>query len=166
MEHERGATPGTHDEIAAVCDPRQAMVFTETRVEFDHGVDRSAGGSEPAHQQRRRQQAAGDFGNHSFGQCEFAAVESPRRLERHGVGSVVARDGGGRPGRPHGEAAGVGAAHESSEEGLAVEAGGAHPVDGAVGADECGGAGVADQPVVLDGPLWSCDSVVNHVSAR
>ena len=77
-------------------------------------------------------------------------VGLPGRLECGGVGTVAAGDHGGGVGGGETEASGRRSADQATEHRLPVEAGDAQPVDGAVGADERRGAGVAEQPIVLD----------------
>ena len=75
---------------------------------------------------------------------EPAAVRSPRRLEGGGAGSVATGDDGRiGPAGPSRNVPAVATANEAAEHGLAVEGGDAHPVDGAVRADQRGRAGVA-----------------------
>jgi hypothetical protein len=151
-QRERGGRPAAHDDVAAVLDARRPVVLAEAGIELDHGVNRAAGGGESAHQQAGRQQPAADVGDHPLGQGELPARRVPGCLKGGGVGSVAAGDDRGRSGRAHAEGARRRPADQAAEHGLAVEAGDAQPVDGAVGADKCRGTGVTEQPVVLDRP--------------
>ena len=152
-QRECGGRPAAHEVVAAVLDARRPVVFAEAGIELDHGVNRAIGGGEPAHQQAGRQQPTGDVGDHPLGQGEPSARRVPGCLEGGGVGSVAAGDDRGRSGWPHAEGARRRPADQAAEHRLAVEAGNAQPVDGAVGADKCCGTGVTEQPVVLDGPV-------------
>ena len=87
----------------------------------------------------------------------IASVRVSRPPRTAQVVSSVAVCAGSGARRPRRAAAGptrnvpaVGSADEPAEDGLAVEAGRAEPVDRAVAGDEGRGAGVAEQPVVPD----------------
>jgi hypothetical protein len=146
-------SPAAHERVTALLHAGRSTLFPEPGVEVDHRVDRSIFGSEPAHHEGGRQQRSGDLGDHRLGEREPAPVDQPGRLEAGGARPVAAADDGGRAARAQPERAGVGPADEAPEDGLAVETGDAHPIDGPVGGDQRGGAGVADQPVVLDGSI-------------
>ena len=64
------------------------------RVELDGHVDRAALDAQAAHEQCRRKEPAGDFGDHPFGEGQAGVVELPGRLEGRGVGSVSTRSSG------------------------------------------------------------------------
>jgi hypothetical protein len=116
-------------------------------------LDGSGVRAEPAHEQGRRQETAGDLAHHRLGQGEGPAAGLPDGLQGRRVGAVTARADAERAGRAGGseaEAAGPAPPDEAAEDRLAVEARDAQPVDGAVRGDQRGGARVAQHRVVLD----------------
>ena len=62
----------------------RAAVFAEAGVEVDDGFDRAARGGEPANEQGRRRQRAGDVGDHPFAKREAATFGLPRGFEAGG----------------------------------------------------------------------------------
>ena len=87
---------------------------------------------------------------HEVDDAHHAVVGVERGLEHERVPVVAAFDGADPAGRRELPAAVLGRAEEGGEHGLGVEAGHAHPVDGAVLAHERGGVRIADECVVLD----------------
>jgi hypothetical protein len=146
----RHGSPGAHHVWAAAADPGPAVALSEAGIELDDGVDGSALGRQAAHQQRCRQQVPGDLGHHRLGEGESAAADRPGRLQCRGAVPVAAIDDPGRPRGPDPEPSGRRSADKPAEDGLAVEAGQAEPVDRALAGHERRGAGVAEQPVVLE----------------
>ena len=130
--------------------PGRAVVLAEAGVEVDVDVDGSAFGDQAAHQERGGEQAAGDLGHHGVGEGEAAPSDRPGRLDGGAVVPVAAGQDLGGPSWCDPERARRRSADEPSEDGVGVEAGRAEPVDGPVAGDQRGGAGVAEQAVVLD----------------
>ena len=135
-------------------DPRPRPVFAEAGVELDDGVDGAAVGGESPHEQ-----LVGSRVPATSAIIASVSVSCPPS-HCHVVSSVAvfgryrrAIDRGRHAPGPSWKLPAFGATDESAEHGLSVEAGDAHPVDGAVGSDERGGAGVADESVVLDRTL-------------
>ena len=112
-----------------------------------HGA--ALGGQSP-HEHGGGQQSAADLGHHAFGESQPPAVGCPGRLEGGGLRAVAAGQHGGAMGGAQAEASGGRSADQATEDRLTIEAGDAQPVDGTVRADQRGGSGVTEQPVVLD----------------
>ena len=143
--------PAADQDLASVLGSRWPAPIAEARVEVDDGLDRAVGGGESAHQHGGGQQPAADLGHHALGEGQPTGVGLPGRLEGGGVRAVAAgHDLGGAVRRAESEASGGRSADQPAEHRLTVEARDAQPVDRTVGADQRGGAGVAEQPVVLD----------------
>ncbi|HYX44674.1 MAG TPA: hypothetical protein VE760_06485 [Acidimicrobiales bacterium] len=151
--------PTADENLVLVPTAGKTPTFAQAGVEVDDGLHRAVLRGEPSDEQARRKESAGDLGHHALGESEAAAFGRPGRLHGGGVGKVTATDDLGGPERAEAKAARGSAAHEAAEEGLTVEAGDAQPVQGAVGGDEGGGAGVAEQRVVLDGRLGALGGV-------
>ena len=145
--------PVADQDLASVLGPRWSAPLSESRVEVDDGLDRAVGGGQSAHQHGGGEQPAADLGHHALGEGQPTGVGLPGRLEGGGVGAVAASHylGGVCGGKS--EASRGRSADQLAEHRLTVEARDAQPVDGTVGADQRGRAGVAEQPVVLDRDL-------------
>lgn len=151
----RGGAPVADQYLAAPLCARRPAALAQAGIEADDGPHRSAGSAETADHQGGGQQAVAQLVHHRFAECQPAPAGLPGRLQRRRVGPIPARGQLARPGRSHLERAGLCSADQPGEEGSAVEAGDAHPLDGALRGHQGGGAGVPDQAVVADPPGMS-----------
>ena len=166
VHRDGGRRPVANEDVATVLSAGRAALFTEAGIEVDDGLNRAALHREPAHQQRCRQQRAGDLRDHPFVERKPATLGTPGGFQAGGPRSVAADDDRGITGRAQPERSPVRAPDKATEHGCAVESGHAHPVDGTVGGNQGGGAGVPDEPVILDGRLDGRSAHGGHISVR
>ena len=126
------------------------VLLSEAGVELDHGLDRATLCRQAPDQQGGRQQPAGDLGHHALGQDQAPGGRVPGRLQGRRCRTVAPAARLRPSGGAEAERACLRAADQAAEQGVAVEAGQAQPVDRAAGGHQGGRAGVADQPIVDD----------------